>query len=172
MKTRWVNKLPKLCFFFPFFHLTQNKLRDLCISYFSQIKCGPSIRILFVFRLLFEWIYQSFQYGERSRWNVYNRGKISVLKVFDVQNSNCSQSSGARCSTEKLHINIIFFINNLLMSIINMRKSRFLHDFPLAQNSYCSSLFSRFSLISHDQLCVMYSRSVLHTLSLFPSVWP
>lgn len=71
--------------------------------------------------------------GKRSRWNVYNRGKISVLKVFDMQNSNCSQSSGARCSTEKFRINIIFFINNLLMSILNMRKSRFLHDFPLAK---------------------------------------
>jgi hypothetical protein len=47
----------------------------------------------FVFKLLFEQIYQSLQYGgRRSRWDVDNRGKIIMLKVFDMQKSNCSQS--------------------------------------------------------------------------------
>lgn len=83
-------------------------------------------------------------WGGRSRWDVDNRGEITVLKVFDMQNSNCSQSSGARCSTEKqLHINIyIFFINKLHMNIINTRKSRSLHDLL----SSCSESLLLFSL--------------------------
>ena len=110
-KTRWVNKLPQLCIFFLFLLSFNLEHAKGCVSLlFSQIKCGPSIRIFFVFKA-FIWakILVTSVWGERSRWGVDNRGEITVLEVFDMQNSNCSQSSGARCSTEEqLHINVYF----------------------------------------------------------------
>lgn len=79
-------------FFFYYFYSTLNKLRDLLSLLFFQIKCGPSIRIFFVFRLLFEGIYQSLQYGEKEADGMWITGKnnsaesiwYAKLKLFPV----------------------------------------------------------------------------------------
>lgn len=63
-------------FFFLLFNMEQAKG---FVSLLFFLKCGPSIRIL--------------GWGE-SRWDVDNRRDLTVLEVFDMQKSNCSQSSG------------------------------------------------------------------------------
>lgn len=85
-KTKWINKLPQLCIFF--FYSTWNKLRDLWVCYFSQIKCGPSIRIFFFCLQAFVWVNTPVTSvrGKGSRWDMDNKGKITVLKYLICKN--------------------------------------------------------------------------------------
>ena len=80
-----------IMYFFLLFNMEQAKG---FVSLLFFLKCGPSIRIL--------------GWGESGR-DVDNSRDLTVLDVFDMQKSNCSQSSGGRYITEKhLHINMYF----------------------------------------------------------------
>lgn len=89
---------------FCFFYSTWNKLVSLL---FSQMKLGQLLD--FYFYLCLSEYTSHFSVGKGKQMGVDNKGEMTVLEVFDMQQSNCSQSSDGRCIAEKqLHIKYMF----------------------------------------------------------------
>lgn len=105
-KTKWVNKLHHLHGSVSFI---QHGTSLWVCYFFFQMKVGQLLYFYFYFCLqAFIWanIPITLVWGRGSRWDVDNRGEMTVLEVFDMQQTLPSPQMGA--AEKQLHIKYMF----------------------------------------------------------------